>query len=178
MLCNIMILNILFSLLTALDWCCCAEGGVISSFETLYQYTDKICLHRNVRAGLDCITMACCQKKYPLFVLFGHQKKPKAEATDLSRTHSFIFAVILSEFPPFCMVCWYAPIVRFRSYVVTTQVCLRTFPWCSRKRPDHSYIPYDVTNIHDLTDMDVLRQYVYTFLCVFVSRIRYAANYQ
>jgi hypothetical protein len=57
------------------------------------------------------------------------------------------------------------------------QVCLRTSPWYSRRLQGHAYIPYDVTNIHDLTDMDVPRQYVYTFLCVFVSRIRYAANY-
>jgi hypothetical protein len=28
----------------------------------------------------------------------------------------------LSEFPPFCMVCWYAPNIRFESHAVTSQV--------------------------------------------------------
>jgi hypothetical protein len=36
----------------------------------------------------------------------------------------------------------------------------------------------DVTNVHDPMDMDVSRQYVSMFLCVFVSYIRYAAHYQ
>jgi hypothetical protein len=32
-----------------------------------------------------------------------------------------------------------------------------TFLWYPGRRQDHAYIPYDVINIHDLTDVDVLR---------------------
>jgi hypothetical protein len=32
------------------------------------------------------------------------------------------------------------------------------------RRQDHVYIPYDVTNIHDPKDVDVLRQYV-MYIC-------------
>jgi hypothetical protein len=43
---------------------------------------------------------------------------------------------------------------------------------------DRSFPTMDVTNIHDLMDLDNQRQYASMFLCVFVSHVRYAVQYQ
>jgi hypothetical protein len=84
----------------------------------------------------------------------------------------------VSEFPVFFVVSRYKPNIRSGYHTVMSRLRYNKISFHHNERGvlSHVIIQRNVTNIHDPTGMDVLRQYVSMFLCVFVSHSKQAAN--